>query len=311
MSIVTITLNPAIDKTIYCDYFEIGATNRIQKSVEDIAGKGINVSKNLRVQLLESTIVAVFAGVNGKRSYESLIEDNFQVVEIIANQETRINQKIVDQNGMTTELNEQGPLATEETIRELYNWIDSNAKSGDIYVLSGSVPRGMPVTIYKDLILKLKHLGVKTLLDASKECLIEGLSANPFCVKPNIDEIQTLLKIDTKPTHEEMISYAKKLNRNGVEIVAISLGKEGAYFVKNEKVIKGKGLKLSSQSSVGAGDAMVSALAYSIYHDESLEELAIRAIATSGAAVETVGTKPGSFERVNQLMNCVEIEKGE
>lgn len=310
MSIITVTLNPAIDKTIYCDSFELGATNRIQHVTEDIAGKGINVSKNLREHHLESTLVAVFAGHNGDRSYRFLMGENYNVVKIDAIGETRINQKIVDKSGTTTELNEKGPSITQDTIDDLYTWIKNNVKTDDIVILSGSLPQGAPTDIYGEIIRICHTLSAKTILDASGECLVDAIKAKPFCVKPNDDEIQTLLELDRKPTKEEMLAYGKQLIQEGIEKVVISLGKEGAYFIDKERILKGKGLELKSLSSVGAGDAMVSALAYSFYHHETYDQIVKRAIATSGAAVETEGTKPGKQSRVLELMELVKIEKG-
>ncbi|MEG0327999.1 MAG: 1-phosphofructokinase family hexose kinase [Erysipelothrix sp.] len=311
MRIVTLTLNPAIDKTLYCDSFSIGDTNRIQSIIEDIAGKGINVTKNLREHDLQSTVVGIFAGEQGQRSYESLCRQGFEVIRIEAEGETRVNQKIVDKMGITTELNELGPMITQQTIETLYTWIDLNACKEDLYILSGSLPQGAPKTLYRDLVMKLNDLGAKTILDASGESLIEGLKGIPYCVKPNDDEIQTLLQLNRKPTEIEMVQCANDIINTGVELVVISLGKEGAYFISKNQLIKGEGLDLISQSSVGAGDAMVSALAYSIFQEYTLEDTAIRAIATSGAAVETKGTKPGSKKRVQELMKLVKIEKGE
>ena len=307
MRVITITLNPAIDKTISCDTFEIGETNRINSFIEDVAGKGINVSKNLRMLGLESEIAGIFSGNNGKRSIKELSEMKYALHVFEAVGETRLNQKIVDKNGQTTELNEKGPLVSKETLNGIRSWVASLANEETLFVISGSIPQGVPTTFYKELVESIKNKKGQCILDVSGEPLIEAIKAVPTCIKPNIDECQQILGLDYKPSLDEVKTGLRGLIDKGVKLIAISLGKEGALFINKEGNYYAKGLDVKALSTVGAGDAMVGSLTYSLVNDEDIDMLIKRAISVSAAAVETEGTKPGSLNRVQELMNQVEI----
>lgn len=307
MKVLTVTLNPAIDKTIYVDNFELYGTNRVQSSLETIGGKGINVSRNLRNMGMNSEILGVFAGVTGKRMTDALVDEHYLVHEISGMGETRINLKIVDQKGHTTELNELGPALQDDG--NILNWFKDHDFSDTLIVLSGSIPKGVSQDIYGQIINLVKKGGAKVLLDASSKGLEHGLVSVPHIIKPNIDEVQYLLNIEQEPCEAELIEFGKAQIENGVKLVVISLGSKGALFMSDAGIYRADGLDLISKSTVGAGDAMVASLVFSYINQEDIETLIQRAIATSGAAVETRGTNPGELKRINALMKVVRIQE--
>ena len=159
MRIITVTMNPAIDRTVTCDTFEIGATNRITNSIENIAGKGINVSNTLKELGLSSEVLGVFAGKQGMRCIQDLELKKHPVHAFFGEGETRLNQKIVDGKGITTELNEKGPRVSAETLDKIGVWIEKNANANTLFVLAGSLPQGVSTHYYYDLVLRIKEQG--------------------------------------------------------------------------------------------------------------------------------------------------------
>ena len=145
-----------------------------------------------------------------------------------------------------------------------------------------------------------KEKGAKTILDADGELLKYGILAGPYLIKPNIDELEGMFnkKINGIP---QIVEVAKKLLDNGIIIVAVSLGGEGAIFVNKENAIYARGLKVDVKSTVGAGDSMVAALAYAIEQDLSFEATVKLAVATGAANVMTSGTEASDIKTVIEL----------
>lgn len=311
MKIITITLNPAIDKTIYCDTFEVGETNRVKSTIEDVAGKGINVSKNLRVLGFESSIFGVFAGSHGERSVKELKEQSFEVHALMVEGQTRVNQKIVDKHGLTTELNESGPKLNEATLHDIKLKVEKMANEDVCFVISGSLPQGVSSHYYYELIEIIKAKQAKVVLDASGDALKYGVEAIPNVIKPNIDECQSLFGLDHKPNKVELIEGFKPFFDQGIELVCVSLGSKGALFLTKEQAWRSEGLDVVVKSSVGAGDAMVAGLTASLASQYSITELIKWSMAIGAAACETEGTKPNTLSRITKLKEQVNITKEE
>ena len=299
--IITLTLNPAVDKTIEINDFKVDSVNRVYSNRFDCGGKGINVSKVIRVLEGESKAIGFLAGESGKYIKGQLdnlkIENDFVFVE----GETRTNIKIVDRKRNTnTDVNEKGPDITEQDLEQLKTKILDMLKEKSVLVLSGSVPSNVNSDVYKDLIMKAKKKGVKTLLDADGELLKQGIEAGPYMVKPNIHELERLFNKKINGINEA-IEIAKKIFDHGVEIIAISLGAEGSIVLTKEKTVVVEGLKVDAISTVGAGDAMVAAWALAVHKEYSLEKAIILATAASAASVMTSGTVPGELHTIKQL----------
>ena len=299
--IITLTLNPAVDKTIEINDFKVNSVNRVSSNRLDCGGKGINVSKVLRVLEAESKAIGILAGESGqyiKGQLDNLkIENDFVFVE----GETRTNIKIVDRTKNTnTDVNEKGPDVSRQDLDEVKHKILNTLKEKSVLVLSGSVPSNVNSDVYKDLILKAKEKGVKTLLDADGELLKQGIEAGPYLVKPNIHELERLFNKKITSV-DEAIETAKKIFDHGVEIIVIALGAEGSIILTKEKTVIVEGLKVDVISTVGAGDAMVAALALSVHKEYSLEKAIVLATAASAASVMTSGTVPGELHIIKEL----------
>lgn len=307
--IITVTMNPAIDKTAETDRLQLGGLNRLKNIISDAGGKGINVSKTIKALGGNSIATGFLGGSSG-----SLIEDILKSINIKCdfvhiNDCTRTNLKIVDSNLQVTELNEPGPKIKENELISLIKKLESYANKDNIFVFSGSVPNCVDKQIYKTLIRIVKLNNAKTFLDADDELFINALYSVPDIVKPNRFELETMFGLKHKATQTELIEMGEKLLNRGIKLVVISLGNEGAIFIKDNTVLKCNALKIKAHSTVGAGDSMVAALAYSIDNKIPFEEAVKLSVATSAGAVTTIGTKPPSLELVRELEKQVQIIK--
>ncbi|MDD3219017.1 MAG: 1-phosphofructokinase [Lachnospiraceae bacterium] len=307
--IITVTMNPAIDKTVDVDLLEIEGLNRIKRVELDAGGKGINVSKTICELGGVSLATGFLGGSTGKIIENVLNEKKIKNDFIWVDGETRTNTKVFEENGGVTELNEPGPVISEEQLEELLKKLESYASEDTIVVLAGSIPSGVPKDIYARIIKMVKAKGASVLLDADGDMFRLALEAGPDIIKPNRVELEEYAGMDYRASQEELQSIARKLHDKGIKTVAVSMGQSGAMILKDGYEVKCPALKVKTHSTVGAGDAMVAALAYA--WDEKLddEETVKLCIATSAGAVTTIGTKPPSMEVVEELKRQVIIEK--
>ena len=309
--IITVTMNPAIDKTAYVDALHVGGLNRLEKVNSTPGGKGINVSKTI-CELGGVSIASGFlAGSNGAYIQNCLEQTNIVSDMVYVDGETRVNLKVVDREKELTELNEVGPFISESECNGLCNKILKLAQAEDIVVLSGSVPAGVPKDIYATLTKQLKQKKVRVILDADGELFDYGIQANPNVIKPNTYELCKYFGVNEDLCDREIASLGKQLLAKGMDLVVVSMGKEGALFIDKQNSVRVKGLKIDARSSVGAGDAMVAALAYAIDKQMNFNEMVALAVATSAGACESEGTQPAPLERVHELMWEVTLEKVE
>ena len=174
-SIYTVTLNPALDKTVQVSNFAVDQVNRITWLRQDAGGKGINVSKVIAKLGGESTAIAVLAGQTGKWIADTLGENNIKVQAISVPGETRTNLKVVDTEGGTnTDINEPGPEVTDTVLDQVLADVIAKTSAGDIVVLSGSLPRGASADTYGRWTRALRDAGLKVYLVAAGAALRVG-----------------------------------------------------------------------------------------------------------------------------------------
>ncbi|AWB44196.1 1-phosphofructokinase [Paenibacillus sp. CAA11] len=308
-SVLTITLNPALDKTVNLDQFEVGGLNRVSELRIDPGGKGINVAKVLR-QFGESVITTGFVGgYTGEQllTFLDSLQIRHEFIEVSG--ETRTNLKIVDNTKkITTEINERGPEILSGEAEVFKHQIGSLLDETAVLVLGGSVSPGISQDIYQALIEAAKLKEVKTILDADGEALKHGLKAKPYAIKPNIHELEQLLgkKLDTE---EEIISAGNEFIRQGVSWVIVSMGGEGSLFISQDEVVRAHPFPITPKSTVGAGDSMVAAISACLLHGRSLEETARWATAAGTVTASMPGTEVCSLEEVETHLDQVQTFK--
>lgn len=306
--IITVTMNPAIDKTVEIEQLVPNGLNRIQKVEYDAGGKGINVSKTIHELGGESLAMGFLGGNAGKTIENVLTSWNIQHDFIWVEGETRTNTKVFEKSGGVTELNEPGPVINEVQVEELIQKICEHTDKETLVVLAGSIPAGVDKNIYAAITESVHEKGGSVLMDADGELFRNALKASPDIIKPNQVELEEYIGADYRLSMGELKALAEKFQNNGIKTVAISMGKGGAMIVRDKFVARCPALSVKAHSTVGAGDAMVAALAYSWDKKLGDEETVRLCMATSAGAVTTVGTKPPARAVVDELIPQVEME---
>lgn len=300
--IYTVTLNPALDKTVEIPGMALDTVNRITEMRTDPGGKGINVSKVIAKLGGESCAVGILGGESGKMLEKLLEGEPFATRFHFVEGQTRTNLKIIDREGHTnTDINEPGLTVTAAELDALLRDLLAELRPGDIVVLAGSLPKGAPQDTYRTWTAACKKAGARVFLDADGALLAEGLKAAPYLIKPNDDELSRLAgkKLETL---EELTAEGRKLLERGIERVVISLGGRGALYLRKGSTIYAEGLRVPVGSTVGAGDSVVAALAYAEAQGLSEEE-AVRLSTAAGAAnVMCSGTQAAEREAVEALL---------
>ena len=307
--IYTVTLNPAIDKTVVIENFSAGMVNRVTSVREDAGGKGINVSKCLKKLGQDSVAAMILAGDTGRRLEKMLGVLEIPVLPVWAAGENRTNLKIIDSvKKKNTDINEPGPVVTQELLQNLRGALREQVNQGDILVLSGSLPAGVDRSLYEQWTAYFREKGVCVYLDADGEPMRSGMKSLPYLIKPNNDELAALVE---KPalSQEEMIAEGKRLLGTGIAEIVISLGGDGALFISADGCWKAEGLDVPVKSTVGAGDSVVAAMAFGQVRNLPREAKIKLAVAMGAASVMQSGTQPPEAQLVWELAQQVKIKK--
>ena len=306
--IATVTLNPAVDKSVTVRGLEIDKTNRVEVDRIDAAGKGINVAKALKRLGAEACALGFVAGSNGRFILDALREERIPADFVTVAGETRVNLKIHDlERGTETELNESGFRVTAENLEELRRKIKAYAARCEIMVFSGSLPPNAPPEIFADLIRIAKARGVKCFLDTGGPGLSAGLAVGPFMIKPNRAEVEEILDISLRTRHD-LGEAARSLIRMGCEQVLISLGADGAVGVSGQDAFFARPPAIQVRSTVGAGDTMVAVMVYAAVTGLPFRQAFQMAVAASAATVALEGTKLADLAAIQALIPQVILE---
>ena len=300
--IYTITFNPALDYIIRVKDFKLGEVNRTSYEEVYAGGKGINVSivlKNLDVENVALGYIAGFTGDEIEHKVKAF-GCNTDFIKL-DNGMSRINVKL--KSNEESEINGQGPSISDKDLEELYEKLEL-LKAGDILVLAGSIPATLPKNIYELIMERLSNRGIKFIVDATGELLLNVLKYKPFLIKPNHHELAELFNT-TIENEEDIVSYAKKLREMGAKNVLISRAGDGAIFVtENDEIIKSDVPKGKLINSVGAGDSMVGGFIAGYIKNNRLEEAFKMGVATGSASAfsEGLATKENVYELLNQIL---------
>lgn len=308
--ITTLTLNPCIDRTITIKDLQYGGLNRVIHTRRDFSGKGINVSVAVH-QLGEKTECLGFNYLDDSGFVkESLGKLGICYRFIDIEGALRTNIKIFDeQTSIMTEFNENGHHVKAEAIDQLQQLVVDGAQNAQIMVFNGSVPEGVPKTIYRTLIETVKKSGTKTVLDADGELLLEGLKAGPYFVKPNLYEFESAFKVKTRNKQDIIRSVRQKMIAGGVTLVCVTLGKDGAVLVSGEEAWFAPATDIKVKGVQGAGDSLVAGVCLAIRQGLELEQMLRYGVAAANASLIREGTLLCTAADFQQMLSRVTVEK--
>lgn len=307
--ILTVTLNVAIDKRYVVDDFKVDEVNRVLECDYTPGGKGINVSKAAKIAGADVTATGFIAGYAGAYVENELRKRDIKCEFVSVLGESRSCINIFDAtNGTQTEFLEPGVKLTRDHELELLEKFEDLVKEHDIITMSGSAPTGTSDDIYNELIAIVKKHNKKVILDTSGQRLIDGIKANPTLIKPNIDEIQMLVGREIKD-QDDLIEIGKSIQAKGIEIVVISLGKDGSMIISDEGIYRAIPPKIESVNTVGCGDTMIAGFALGLKDNMKLVDT-IR-LATAISAASALREETGHFvkEDMEKIYDKVEIIK--
>lgn len=307
--IYTVTLNPALDKTVHIPNFTVDEVNRITELRRDAGGKGINVSKCIQKLGGTSEAVAILSGDTGSWISAALEREGIRVKAFPASGETRTNLKVVDpERGTHTDINEPGPNVTDTMLAGMLDVLAEEVSTGDSVVLSGSLPSGVSRSTYGSWTRTLRSVGARVYLDADGEALEQGLAGRPYLAKPNDRELAALVGRELGSV-EEIAAAAREVTERGVERVMVSMGGGGALLVTEDETWRASSVRVPVGSTVGAGDSVVAALVYADTQGLGVEEALRLAMATGAANVMKSGTQAAERSEIDALIDRVEVSR--
>jgi len=306
--ILTVTLNPALDRVVEITNFRAGKVNLVERERIRIAGgKGINVSRIVKALGEKTLATGWLGGNNGDIIKQNLSEEKIDADFVPIKGETRINLTILDPlTGKETHLVEEGPQISCPEVKNLEEKLKDLIGKAKVIVFSGSVPRGVKKDIYNSLIRLVSNQKNKviSILDTREELLRKGLQAKPFMLKPNEEEMEALVGRHLSG-EEELIQVALFLVKRYVKLVVISRGKREILVVGGGKILIFTPPSIESLNTVGAGDALVAGFAVGLSRRMALEEMASLGIAAGAASAEKGREEALSFERIQELTRKV------
>lgn len=299
--IYTVTFNPALDYVVRVDHFTLGAVNRTVQEHIFYGGKGINVSAVLANLGYDNTALGFVAGFTGEEIERGAKTLGFKSDFIhVKKGMTRINVKLKAED--ESEINGMGPEIMPEDVDALLEKLDCLQKE-DVLVLSGSIPSSISDTIYEEIMERLDGRGIRIVVDATKDLLLNVLQYHPFLIKPNNHELGEMFGVELH-TDEEIIHYAKVLQERGAQNVLISMAGDGAILITEDgQVLKRKPPKGTVKNSVGAGDSMVAGFTAGYLKSGSYEEALKLGTAAGSASAFSDGlaTREAIMELYGQI----------
>jgi len=306
--IVTVTPNPALDRTLTVPEIVFDEMVRASDSRLDLDGKGVNVSKALRSLGTTAVMIGFAGGMAGEILERGLGKLGYTTSFTHVAGETRTNTIIIDAAANRyVKANEPGPTLRPDELAAFFAQARARLAPGDTWILSGSLPPGAPVGFFAQLVELIQARGARALLDTSGEPLRLGCAARPYLVKPNADEAQALSRepIDGDAGARRAATFFLD---QGVELVALSLGAEGLLLATHGQSARARPPLVRALNPVGAGDALLAGIAWALERRLALAELARWGVACGTAAAMRVGTDSAPRDEVAALYAQVQLE---
>jgi len=305
--IYTVTLNPALDRTIDVETLKPFDANRIRHEERYAGGKGIDVSRALKELDTESIALGFIGGFAGKEMEGRLLNEGIATDFTVINGETRVNVIIHDvAANRETSLLAQGPEVQPFEIVKLVERIESLNKP-EFVIVSGSLPQGVNPEIYRKILEVSAKKGARTVLDTDGAAFVTGLKAKPTVVKPNLFELSRYAGEEVK-TFEKILLWGGKLRESGVEIVIVSMGADGIVMVSDRLRLHARPPKVAVKSTIGAGDSAVAGFVYGLSRGKDLSECLRWSVAAGSAATMCVGSGVCQWTDTEQLAKQVEVK---
>ncbi|WP_310379464.1 1-phosphofructokinase family hexose kinase [Flavobacterium sp.] len=305
--IVTLTLNPSIDKSASFSGLIPEQKIRCESPRYDAGGGGINVSKAIVRLGGKSLCIFTSGGSTGERLEKLIQDEDIESKSIPTQNWTRENfigfdtiTKAQYRFGFPgTELSETEKGTILQTIKELKT---------NYLVISGSLNEGLHPDFYQKITVVAKSSGAKVIVDTSGEALQKVLETGVYLVKPNIGELAKLIGVERLERHEVELAAKKIIEKGSAKIIVVSLGAQGAILVTKDQTEFVKAPNVEKKSTVGAGDSMVGAMVWALSQNKPLIEVIQWGVSCGSAATMNEGTQLFKLEDAKRLFDEMQGE---
>jgi 1-phosphofructokinase len=304
--VYTITLNPALDRTLWVEKIQPDDSNRIEREERYAGGKGIDVSKVLTTLEVRNNALGFIGGFAGEEVEGRLLNEGINCDFIRISGETRTNIVVNDMsNKKQTVFSASGPEIRPYELMRIMHKVE-RLERPDIVVISGSLPPGIHPEIYRKLVAIAKDKGARVILDTDGNALRVGIQGFPEVIKPNIHELSRLVGTELKGI-DVITRAALTVHNQGVKIVLVSMGAKGILLVSKNKRYLASPPKVKVKNTIGAGDSAVAGFVYGLVKGKGLREALINSVAAGTATTLRPGTALCQKNDFLQLITKVKV----
>lgn len=305
--ILTVCPNPSIDCTVELQTLNVGKMNRIENKILTYSGKALNVAIGASRLGAEVCATGFMFSADSAQFVHTLQKEGVTTDFVNTEGQVRMNYKIIDKRSMMTEINDKGDPVSKQKQEELIKKVEKLSQNASIVVMSGSLPQGVEDDFYYRLCKVIpKH--VKIVVDCEGEKLKKAISAGVYLVKPNLSEFEAITG-KRYTNKKEMADGAKKLVDMGAQNVLLSLGQSGAILTDGKSHLYCRSANVAVNSTVGAGDSMLSAACVMIEKGLSREEILRSSVSAGTASITTPGTNLFYIDKYREIYQRIYVEQ--
>ena len=304
--ILTVTINPSVDRNIQVDRLVFEDRAYILSRSDSAGGRGMNASRVLHAFGAKTLAIVTSGGTNGERLEKLAAKSGFPVKVVPIKNEIRVNFTITDRQGLTVKLNELGPpIATEELTR-IEKAVESRLETASWLLLCGSIPPGVSSDFYTKLIRMARERKVKTLLDTDGDALRHGIEAGPTLVSPNQPEAERLLN-RALITRAQFMEAVIRIKAMGAESVMLSLGSRGVVAIDANQLLEVLPPRIDAISPLGSGDALAAAFVWAATKKKDFGDCVRWAVAAGTASARLPGLEFATLEQTKEVYKQVDV----
>ena len=299
MNIITLTVNPALDKSAKVDRIVPEQKLKCHSIKYQAGGGGVNISRVLNVLNVQNKCVFASGGDTGLYLKNLLLEENINLTAIPVNSWTRENLSIVDtQTELQYRFGMPGNQLTTNEIELIKTVINNEVTENSIFVISGSLSEKMPVDLYVKLIRSVADKNVKIIVDTSGKALMETIKETVYLIKPNQKELAQLAGKEFLSKNEQEAFAMELVNSKKAKFVAVSLGARGAFLASSDGIVYRNTPSVKVKSTIGAGDSMVAGMVYAIQQGLSATDILKWGVICGVATTMSEGTNLATKENI-------------
>ena len=306
--ILTFTINPAIDRTVFVDHLVFEDRGYILSHTESAGGRGINASRVIQSFGGKTTAILTSGGGAGAKIQKLLKEEAFPSDPVLIRNESRTNLTISDKQGLTIKLNELGPPLEASELAACKKAVQKLIAKASWLMICGSIPPGVSAHFYCELIKIARENGVNALLDTDGDALLHSLEAHPTVVTPNQQEAERLLN-RVLLTRSQFLEAALRLHAMGAEQVILSLGSRGVVATNGKETLEVVPPRIEALCPIGAGDALAAAFTWAIEKKKTFADAVRWGVAAGTASAALPGMNFASLAQVKETYRHVEVRQ--